>query len=70
MDRDDVEHGAVADSHRALVRGLTAAAGVEARAVEGQAIVSNGDDSRVGLEAVIVLEVEPLGRRRRHAWYL
>jgi len=51
---------------RARVGRLTAAAGIETGPVERDRPVAHRDDARLGLEAMVVVEVEPDGGRDRH----
>jgi hypothetical protein len=61
---DDLERLAVRELDGPLVGGLASAARIEAGAVERQLAVAHRDHARVGLEAVIRLEVEARGPDR------
>ena len=58
VNRNDVERLPAADLHPALIGRLATTAGIEASAVECDAFVSHGDDGRLSLEAMVVLQVQ------------
>jgi len=50
---------------RNSIRRLATPAGLETGAIEGHGVIPDGDDDRVGLEAVIVVEVKSCGGLHR-----
>ena len=61
VSRNDLESCSAADLHPALIRRLATAAGIEAGPVERDAIVPHGDDIRLGLETMVILQIQARG---------
>src|SRR5262249_33755012 len=58
VDRYDLKALSTADLHPTLIGRLAATAGIEAGAVERDTSVTDVDDSRLGLEAIVILQIQ------------
>jgi hypothetical protein len=66
MDRDDFKHLPAPYPDEALVARLAATAGIKAGSIEGDGILSGGNDDRLSFKTVIVLQIETRGSARLH----